>query len=96
VEKEDSYRRWPPYLRSVVLWFLLTTGIVIGTVLGIFNGIFLVMDYFLRDDRFYEGFAASIGISACGTIVLFIVVFLFIRKLGQYPRRKMMKGMRGT
>lgn len=94
MKKREPYRRWSPYLKSLAIWLVLTIGIAIGTVLGIFNGIFLVMDHFLKDDRFYEGFAASIGISACGTAVLFIVILFFIRKLGQYPRRNL-RTMRG-
>jgi len=46
------------------------------------------MDHYLKDDRFYEGFAASLGVSACGTIVLFAAFFILIRKMGRYPRRK--------
>jgi hypothetical protein len=79
-------------MKSVAIWFLLTAGISIGIVLGIFNGIYLVMDHFLKDDRFYEGFAVSVGISACGTILLFVIIFLFVREIGRYPR----KGLRGT
>lgn len=88
VKKQEPYRRWSIYMRNVAIWFLITIGVSIATVLGIFRGIYLVMDHFLKDDRFYEGFAASVGISACGTIVLFVVVFLLIRRIGRYPRRK--------
>lgn len=65
-----------------------------ATVLGIFNGIYFAMDHFLKDDRFYEGFAFSVGISACGTAILFFMVFMFIRKIGKYPRRRF-KGIKG-
>ena len=94
MRRREPYRRWPAYLRAVAIWFLITGGISIATVLGIFRGIFFVMDYFLEYDRFYEGVAASAGVSAIGTIVLFIVIFAFIRRLGRYPRRGL-KGMRG-
>jgi uncharacterized membrane protein len=94
VKKREPYRRWSPYLKNVVIWCLVTIAISIATVLGIFNGIYLVMDHFLKDDRFYEGFAVSIGISACGTVVLFAIIFMFIRRIGRYPRRRF-KGARG-
>lgn len=94
MKKREPYRRWSVYLKNVAIWFLITIGISIATVLGIFNGIYLVMDHFLKDDRFYEGLAASIGISTCGTVVLFVVIFTFIRKIGRYPKRRF-KGARG-
>jgi hypothetical protein len=78
---------WLVYVRNVVIWFLITGAIAAATVWGtIYVGIPRVMDYFLRDDRFYEGFAASLGVSVCGVVILFLVIFLFIRRLGRYPR----------
>lgn len=72
----------------------MTIGVSIATVLGIFNGIYIVMDHYLRDDRFYEGFGVSVGISACGTAILFVMIYLFIRRIGKYPRRRF-KGVKG-
>lgn len=94
MKKPEPYRRWSVYMKDVAAWFLITIGVSIGTVLGIFKGIYLVMDHFLMDDRFYEGFAVSVGISACGTVVLFGFIFILIRKIGKYPRRKF-KGIKG-
>jgi ABC-type Fe3+ transport system permease subunit len=94
VKRQEPYRRWPVYLKSVGIWFLVTLGISAATVLGIFNGIYFVMDHFLKDDRFYQGFAVSVGISACGTVILFVMIFLLIRRIGRYPRRRF-KGVRG-
>jgi hypothetical protein len=94
VSRQESYRYWSVYVRNVVLWFLVTAAICTATVFGIFKGISFVMDYFLQDDRFYEGFAASIGVSGVGTIVLFVCIFFFIRELGRYPRRRF-KGLQG-
>ncbi|MBW2057112.1 MAG: hypothetical protein JRH07_15840 [Deltaproteobacteria bacterium] len=92
--RREPYRRWSVYLRDVAIWLLLTVGISIATLAGISKGIFLAMDYFLKDDRFYSGVAASAGISACGTVILFTVIFLFIQKVGRYPRRRF-RGLKG-
>jgi hypothetical protein len=82
------------YVKNVVLWFFVTAAICTAAVFGIFKGISFVMDYFLQDDRFYEGFVASIGVSGVGTIVLFLCIFFFIQRLGRYPRRRF-KDLRG-
>jgi len=104
VRKREPYRRWSDYMKNVSIWFLVTIGVSIATAYPgwpvaifkgiIFKGIDLAMDHFLKDDRFYEGFAASVGISACGTAVLFGVIFILIRKIGRYPRRRF-KSLRG-
>ena len=86
--KAEPYRRWSAYLKTVGIWFVVTLGAVVATVFGIFRGIHLVMDHFLRDDRFYDGFAWSVVVSACGTLILFVAVFILIRKIGRYPRRR--------
>ena len=88
MKKAEPYRRLSAYMKMVSIWFLVTVGVAIATIFGIFKGIYLVMDYFLRDDRFYEGFAWSVVVSACGTVILFTVVFILIRKMVRYPRRK--------
>ena len=88
MKRREPFRRWSAYLKNVAIWSLVTIGISVATVLGIFRGIYQVMDHFLADDRFYEGFAASLGISACGTALLFGVVFILIRKIGRYPRKR--------
>jgi len=88
VSKLDPYRRWSIYARNVAIWLLVAVGVCIGAVLGIFKGIFLVMDHFLKDDRFYEGFAFSVVVSACGTLILFAVILILVRQMGRYPRRK--------
>jgi hypothetical protein len=82
-------------VRDVALWLLIAVGVSIATVLGIFKGIALVMDYFLMDDRFYEGFAVSVFVSACGTVILFAIIFVLVRRISMYPRRRF-KGIRGT
>ena len=88
MKKAEPYRRLSAYMKMVSIWFLVTVGVAIATIFGIFKGIHLVMDHFLRDDRFYEGFAWSVVVSACGTAILFTVVFILIRKMVRYPRRK--------
>ena len=88
MRKVEPYRRWSVYLKNLAIWWLITIAVSIATVLGIFKCIYVVMDHYLTDDRFYEGFAASLGVSACGTIVLFAAFFILIRKMGRYPRRK--------
>jgi hypothetical protein len=88
MKQVKPYRTWSAYLKNLLVWVLVTLGVSVATVLAIFKGIYLVMDHFLKDDRFYEGFAASVGISLCGTVVLFGAVFALIRKFGRYPRRK--------
>jgi nitrate reductase gamma subunit len=90
----EPYRHWPGYLRDVALWLLIAAGVSIATILGIFKGIALVMDHFLMDDRFYEGFAVSVVVSACGTVILFAIIFLLIRRISRYPRRRF-KGIKG-
>lgn len=94
MKKQEPYRRWSAYVKNVATWFLITIGISIVTLVGIRKGIFLAMDHFLKDDRFYWGVAASFAISACGTIVLFAVIFILIRKIGCYPRRRF-QGVKG-
>ncbi len=89
----EPYRRWSVYMKQVSIWFLITIAVSVGTVLGIFKGIALVMDHFLKDDLFYKGFAFSVVISASGTAVLFGVIFILIRKIGKYPRRRL-KGLK--
>lgn len=103
MRKREPYRRWSDYMKNVSIWFLVTIGVFIATAYPewpvpvfkgiIFKGIDLAMDHFLKDDRFYEGIAASVGISACGTAVLFGVVFILIRRIVRYPRRKF-KGLK--
>lgn len=88
MKKAEPYRRWSAYLKTVGIWFVVTVGAVVASVFGIFRGIHLVMDHFLRDDRFYDGFAWSVVVSACGTLILFVAVFVLIRKIGRYPRRR--------
>jgi len=88
VKKVEPYRRWSAYLKTVSIWFVVTVGIAVASVFGIFKGIHLVMDHFLRDDRFYEGFACSVIVSACGTLILFSAIFILIRKMVRYPKRK--------
>ena len=85
----EPYRRWSVYVRNVAIWFVVTVLVSIGTVLAIFKGISLVMDYFLKDDRFYEGIAFSVVVSACGTLVLFSIIFMFVRSVGRFPRKKL-------
>jgi hypothetical protein len=88
MKKAEPYRRWSVYMKMVSIWIGVTVGTAIAAIFGIFKGIHLVMDYFLRDDRFYEGFAWSVVVSACGTLILFVAVFILIRKIGRYPRRR--------
>ncbi len=96
MKRPEPYRRWSLYLKNVVIWLFVTLAVSIATVLGIFNGIYLVMDHYLQGDRFYQGFAVSVGISACGTAILFFMIFIFIRRIGRYPKRRFrgVKGMR--
>jgi hypothetical protein len=76
-------------VRNVAIWFVVTVLVSIGTVLAIFKGISLVMDFFLKDDRFYEGIVFSVVVSACGTLVLFVIIFIFVRRVGRFPRKKL-------
>ena len=94
VGKVEPYRLWSAYVRNVAIWLLVAIVVSAGTVLGIFKGIFLVMDHFLQSDRFYDGFAFSLVVSACGTAILFVIIMLLVRQIGKYPRRKL-KGIRG-
>ena len=89
----EPYRLWSAYVRNVAIWLLAAVVVSTGAVLGIFKGIFLVMDHFLQDDRFYDGFAFSLVVSACGTAILFVMIMLLVRQMGRYPRRKL-KGIR--
>jgi len=87
MNKTEPHSHWSGYLRDILLWLLLSLAGSGAIVAMILEGIHMVMDYFLRDDRFYHGVAASAGISACGTIILFLIIYHFVREIGRYPRK---------